>query len=149
MKPLKEEPVGVIGRHTRSGVGPVTKPHLKSARDAPAAGRESSLFNAHRNSRQERPPQRMNAEAAKGCKERASTYERRSRKEMLALLTTHRVTQAVLVLVVCVCSIRLAGPTLCATMTGMADSSSAVQMRRWTRQEYDRMIEAGVLTPED
>jgi len=34
-------------------------------------------------------------------------------------------------------------------MTGMADSSSAVQMRRWTRQEYDRMIEAGVLTPED
>ena len=68
---------------------------------------------------------------------------------MLALLTTHRVTRAVLVLVVCVCSIRLAGPALCATMTGMADSSSAVQMRRWTRQEYDRMIEAGVLTPED
>ena len=26
---------------------------------------------------------------------------------------------------------------------------SAVQARRWTRQEYDRMIEAGVLTPED
>ena len=26
---------------------------------------------------------------------------------------------------------------------------SAVQTRRWTRQEYDRMIEAGVLTPED
>src|SRR5439155_101523 len=91
----------------------------------------------------------MNAEAAKGCKERASTYERRGRKEMLALLTTHRVTRVVLVLVVCVCSIRLAGPAPCATMTGMADSSSAVQMRRWTRQEYDRMIEAGVLTPED
>src|SRR5436189_4772458 len=65
----------------------------------------------------------MNAEAAKGCKERASTYERRGRKEMLAVLTTHRVTRAVLVLVVCVCSIRLAGPALCATMTGMADSS--------------------------
>jgi len=64
---------------------------------------------------------------------------------MLAVLTTHRVTRAVLVLVVGVCSIRLAGPALCATMTGMADSSSAVQMRRWTRQEYDRMIEAGVL----
>ena len=31
---------------------------------------------------------------------------------MLALLTTHRVTRAVLVLVVCVCSIRLAGPSL-------------------------------------
>ena len=26
---------------------------------------------------------------------------------------------------------------------------SAVQARRWTRQQYDRMIEAGVLTPED
>ena len=26
---------------------------------------------------------------------------------------------------------------------------SAVQARRWTRQEYDRMIGAGVLTPED
>ena len=26
---------------------------------------------------------------------------------------------------------------------------SAVQTRRWTRQEYNRMIEAGVLTPED
>lgn len=26
---------------------------------------------------------------------------------------------------------------------------SAVQARRWTRQEYDRMIEAGVLTSED
>ena len=26
---------------------------------------------------------------------------------------------------------------------------SAVQVRRWTRQEYDRMIEAGVLTPDD
>jgi len=26
---------------------------------------------------------------------------------------------------------------------------SVVQARRWTRQEYDRMIEAGVLTPED
>jgi Uma2 family endonuclease len=26
---------------------------------------------------------------------------------------------------------------------------SAVHSRRWTRQEYDRMIEAGVLTPED
>jgi Uma2 family endonuclease len=24
-----------------------------------------------------------------------------------------------------------------------------VQLRRWTRQEYDRMIDAGVLTPED
>jgi len=27
--------------------------------------------------------------------------------------------------------------------------STAVQTRRWTRQEYDRMIDAGVLTPED
>jgi Uma2 family endonuclease len=27
--------------------------------------------------------------------------------------------------------------------------STAVQTRRWTRQEYDRMIEAGVLTSED
>ena len=26
---------------------------------------------------------------------------------------------------------------------------SVVQARRWTRQEYDRMIEAGVLTPDD
>ena len=26
---------------------------------------------------------------------------------------------------------------------------SVVQARRWTRQEYDRMIEAGLLTPED
>jgi Uma2 family endonuclease len=26
---------------------------------------------------------------------------------------------------------------------------SPVRLRRWTRQEYDRMIEAGVLTPED
>jgi Uma2 family endonuclease len=26
---------------------------------------------------------------------------------------------------------------------------SAVQVRRWTRQEYDRMTEAGVLTPND
>jgi Uma2 family endonuclease len=26
---------------------------------------------------------------------------------------------------------------------------SAVQARRWTRQEYDRMIDAGILTPED
>lgn len=26
---------------------------------------------------------------------------------------------------------------------------STVQLRRWTRQEYDLMIEAGVLTPED
>jgi Uma2 family endonuclease len=26
---------------------------------------------------------------------------------------------------------------------------SAVQVRRWTREEYDRVIEAGVLTPED
>ena len=68
---------------------------------------------------------------------------------MLALLTAHRVTQAVLANVDCGYSIRLAGPSLCATMTGMADSSSAVQMRQWTRQEYDRMIEAGVLTPED
>jgi len=25
----------------------------------------------------------------------------------------------------------------------------SVQLRRWTRQEYDRMIDAGVLTPED
>jgi len=24
-----------------------------------------------------------------------------------------------------------------------------VQLRRWTREEYDRMIDAGVLTPED
>jgi len=27
--------------------------------------------------------------------------------------------------------------------------SSAVQLRRWTRREYDRMIDAGVLAPED
>jgi Uma2 family endonuclease len=27
--------------------------------------------------------------------------------------------------------------------------TSAVQLRRWTREEYDRMIDAGVLTPED
>ncbi|MBI4263507.1 MAG: Uma2 family endonuclease [Acidobacteria bacterium] len=27
--------------------------------------------------------------------------------------------------------------------------TSAVQVRRWTRREYDRMIEAGVLNPED
>ena len=26
---------------------------------------------------------------------------------------------------------------------------TAVQLRRWSRQEYERMIEAGVLTPED
>src|SRR6266849_3670057 len=25
----------------------------------------------------------------------------------------------------------------------------SVQLRRWSRQEYDRMIDAGVLTPED
>jgi len=30
----------------------------------------------------------------------------------------------------------------------MADVS-AVQLRRWTRDEYNRMIEAGVLRPED
>jgi hypothetical protein len=27
--------------------------------------------------------------------------------------------------------------------------TSPVQLRRWTREEYDRMIDAGVLTPED
>src|SRR4051794_15559139 len=27
--------------------------------------------------------------------------------------------------------------------------SVSVQLRRWSRQEYDRMIDAGVLTPDD
>ena len=32
---------------------------------------------------------------------------------------------------------------------GRGSHMSAVQVRRWTRQEYERMTEAGVLTPDD